>query len=130
MVGLRWRLVLVLLVVVVLVVVLLALVVAVLPLVALLPWSSVLCLAVVFPAVVLHGGQVGFASGDTALLYEEIRLLQPTFLNSVPRFFDRLYQLFQQELATQLDGQPTWVRVTCVAPHRRALARSVAASLG
>ncbi|RKO97457.1 hypothetical protein CXG81DRAFT_10727 [Caulochytrium protostelioides] len=37
------------------------------------------------------GGSIGFCRGDTALLMEDVQLLQPTLFVSVPRLFNRVY---------------------------------------
>jgi hypothetical protein len=71
------------------------------------------------PMVLLGGGRVGFrsvppahnplrlASGATvhfeaASVYDDCRHIEPTFLNAVPAFFNRLHGLFHDELARAL----------------------------
>jgi fatty acid CoA ligase FadD9 len=50
--------------------------------------------------VLIHnGGQIGFASGDASRLFEDITLLQPTFINGVPRMFDVLRSQYHELLA-------------------------------
>lgn len=56
---------------------------------------------VMLPIVLLGGGEVGFHTGNIATLYEDIGLIQPTFINSVPSFFNKIYNEFTEELLTQ-----------------------------
>lgn len=54
-------------------------------------------------AVMLSGGQAAFVDpGPT--FYEDIRFIQPTFLNAVPRFFNRLYSQFVADLQQAKDA--------------------------
>ena len=39
----------------------------------------------------MAGGAIGFYSGDVNWLTEDMKLLQPTFVPTVPKFFNRLY---------------------------------------
>ena len=40
----------------------------------------------------MAGGAIGFYSGDVHWLTEDMKLLQPTFVPAVPKFFNRLYK--------------------------------------
>ena len=40
----------------------------------------------------MAGGAIGFYSGDIHWLTEDMKLLQPTFVPAVPKFFNRLYK--------------------------------------
>jgi fatty acid CoA ligase FadD9 len=52
------------------------------------------------PVLIQRGGQIGFASGDPSRLFEDIALLQPTYVIGVPRVFDVLRTQVHQLLAT------------------------------
>ncbi|OBZ75953.1 Long-chain-fatty-acid--CoA ligase 5, partial [Grifola frondosa] len=42
--------------------------------------------------VIALGGRVGYTTGDPTLLLEDLRVMRPTFMPSVPRVLNRLYQ--------------------------------------
>lgn len=62
------------------------------------------------------GGQIGYTTGDPLLLLDDLKVLQPHFMPSVPRVLNRLYQsamsagtapgikgaLFRKAVATKL----------------------------
>ena len=39
----------------------------------------------------MSGGAIGFYSGDVHWLTDDMKLLKPTFVPTVPKFFNRLY---------------------------------------
>ncbi|GFV44658.1 long-chain-fatty-acid--CoA ligase 5 [Trichonephila clavipes] len=45
--------------------------------------------------ILLCGGSIGFLSGDITLLVDDMRVLQPTILASVPRILNKLYDKAQ-----------------------------------
>ena len=42
-------------------------------------------------SVLMSGGAIGFYSGDVHWLTDDMKLLKPTFVPTVPKFFNRLY---------------------------------------
>lgn len=50
------------------------------------------------------GGEVGFV--DPATLAEDLQVLQPYFINAVPRIFEAAHKLYQAELKEALRGRP------------------------
>ena len=58
------------------------------------------------PTIVRFGGQIGFASGDPARLFEDISLLRPTTIGGVPRVFDVLHAQYRQLLAQHREAHP------------------------
>ena len=60
----------------------------------------------VMPSVVCRGGMVGFSSGPGCDVYSDVRELRPTFLNTVPAFFNRLYALYTAAVAVKTAGSP------------------------
>ncbi len=57
------------------------------------------------PVVMRNGGQVGFASGDPARLFDDVSRLQPTVFGGVPRVFDLLRTRFHEALAEDPDAR-------------------------
>ncbi|CAG9311733.1 unnamed protein product [Blepharisma stoltei] len=51
--------------------------------------------------VAFNGGKVGFASGDSTEFAEDLQILKPTVLLTVPRMMHRLYILINQEFSKQ-----------------------------
>ena len=39
----------------------------------------------------MAGGAIGFYSGDVHFLTEDMKILRPTIVPAVPKFFNRLY---------------------------------------
>lgn len=39
------------------------------------------------------GGRIGYSTGDTLRLLEDIQILKPTFVAAVPRVLNRVYQV-------------------------------------
>eukprot|EP01029_Cantina_marsupialis_P009596 TRINITY_DN222_c0_g2_i1.p1 TRINITY_DN222_c0_g2~~TRINITY_DN222_c0_g2_i1.p1 ORF type:complete len:666 (+),score=215.63 TRINITY_DN222_c0_g2_i1:93-2090(+) len=49
--------------------------------------------------VLTEGGSVGYYSGDTRILVEDIKILRPTYFVSVPRVFNRIYDKMAQKIS-------------------------------
>ncbi|MCA9717409.1 MAG: AMP-binding protein, partial [Myxococcales bacterium] len=62
------------------------------------------------PVVLRHGGQIGFASGDPARLFDDIAALRPTFVGGVPRVFDVLRARYHEALVQRLRARPEAAR--------------------
>lgn len=52
-------------------------------------------------ALLCHGGQIGFNSGDIRKILEDLALLRPTVFPTVPRLLNRIYDKIQQMLASK-----------------------------
>ncbi|KAA0146665.1 hypothetical protein FNF29_07907 [Cafeteria roenbergensis] len=78
------------------------------------------------PSVLVSGGQVGFATGGRHGVYGDVAELEPTFLNTVPAFFNRLHALFSAALAVKAAGAPEAAR----AAIRQALLKEFQVALG
>jgi long-subunit acyl-CoA synthetase (AMP-forming) len=55
---------------------------------------------IVLPGVLLHGGAIGFVNPTT--LSQDLKALEPSFINAVPRIFNVPYALFEAELAEKI----------------------------
>lgn len=76
------------------------------------------------PAVLVHGGAIGFSAGGAHLL-DELRALEPTTLGSVPRLYEVLHAKYQRRLREGVD------ELTALAEARAAFGtRLLAVSVG
>ena len=76
-------------------------------------YLSYLPMAHVMERAVFHCGlvfkvKIGIYSGDIATLFEDIKLLKPTFFVSVPRIFNKIYDKIKKEF-DQLTGFKKWL---------------------
>lgn len=58
------------------------------------------------PVVMMHGGQVGFATGDASRVFDDIAALRPTTVGGVPRIFDVLRGQYNDALVALRNEQP------------------------
>ncbi|KAJ3701136.1 hypothetical protein LUZ61_004841 [Rhynchospora tenuis] len=49
---------------------------------------------------IYNGGSIGFWRGDVKLLFEDIKMLKPTFFCAVPRVLDRIYSGMQEKISS------------------------------
>lgn len=69
----------------------------------------------VLPNAITAGGTVGFWSGGGYDVYSDAKELEPTFLNIVPAFLNRLHALYEAALAVELAGRPSQERAAAEA---------------
>ncbi|KAJ3694615.1 hypothetical protein LUZ60_010095 [Juncus effusus] len=68
-------------------------------------YMSYLPLAHIFDRVmeelfIYNGSSIGFWRGDVKLLFEDIKVLKPTFFCAVPRVLDRIYSGMQEKISS------------------------------
>ena len=61
---------------------------------------------IMVPCMMIAGGRIGFVSPGNAELFREVKTIQPSVINSVPAFFNKIYNEYREALATALKGQP------------------------
>ena len=54
-----------------------------------------------FVQAILSGSKVGLYSGDPAKLFEDMAILKPTFLASVPRIYNKIFGAIQAKFAAE-----------------------------
>ena len=58
------------------------------------------------PLVIQSGGQVGFASGDPARLFDDVAALEPSVFSGVPRVFDVLRSQYHEAVERGRQARP------------------------